>query len=70
MPIIAFIGEESYKAKEAKSNTFSEFWGEFEERQAMWEISGATAMISAGANIVVVWNEKSIETLKGLQKWN
>ena len=70
MPIIAFIGEESYKAKEAKSDTFSQNWGELSERCAMWEISGATAMISAGANIVVLWNKNSVETLKGLQKWN
>lgn len=66
MPIIAFIGEESYRAKEAKTNTFSEEWGDFEKRATMWEISGATAMISAGANIVVVWNPQSINTLKGL----
>ncbi len=66
MPIIAFIGEESYRAKEAKSNTFDKQWGNYEQRAAMWEIAGASAMISAGANIVVLWNPKSIETLKGL----
>ena len=66
MPIIAFIGEESYRAKEAKSNTFTANWGDFETRSSMWEIAGATAMISAGANIVVVWNPNSIDILKGL----
>lgn len=66
MPIIAFIGEESYRAKEAKSNTFTENWGDFETRSSMWEIAGATAMISAGANIIVVWNPNSIDVLKGL----
>jgi len=66
MPIIAFIGEESYRAKEAKSDTFSSDWGVFSSRTAMWEISGATAMLSAGANIVVVWNPQSIKTLKGI----
>lgn len=66
MPIIAFIGEESYRAKEAKSDTFSENWGKFDERSVMWEISGACAMISAGANIVVLWNPKSVEVLKGM----
>lgn len=66
MPIIAFIGEESYRAKEAKTNTFSEQWGEYYERAAMWEISGATAMMAAGANIVVLWHPQSVETLKGL----
>lgn len=66
MPIIAFIGEESYRAKEAKSDTFGNQWGSYKERAAMWEISGASAMISAGANIVVLWNPQSVETLKGL----
>lgn len=66
MPIIAFIGEESYRAKEAKSDTFDVQWGDYNERAAMWEISGASAMISAGADIVVLWNPLSVETLKGL----
>ncbi len=66
MPIIAFIGEESYRAKEAKSDTFSPVWGKFEERSVMWEISGACAMISAGADIVVLWNPKSVEVLKNM----
>lgn len=70
MPIIAFVGEESYRAKEAKSDTFIKEWGDFETRAAMWEISGTSAVISAGANIVVVWNPQSINTLKGLLEWN
>lgn len=66
MPIIAFIGEESYRAKEAKSDTFSKDWGKFEERSVMWEISGASAIISAGADIVVLRNKKSVDAIKGL----
>ena len=66
MPIIAFIGEESYRAKEAKTEMLQPNWGKLEKRSIMWEISGATAMISAGANIVVLWNEKSIEAIKEL----
>lgn len=67
MPIIAFIGEESYRSKEAKSNTFTEEWGDFKTRSLMWEITGATAMLVAGANIVVVWHPKCINVLKGLE---
>ena len=66
MPIIVFIGEESYRAKEAKSDTFDKNWGNFENRSAMWEISGAVSMISAGANIVVLQNPKSVKAIKGL----
>lgn len=66
MPIIAFIGEETYRAKEAKSDTFSAQWGDYSQRASMWEISGATAMISAGADIVVLWNLDSVQALKGV----
>ena len=68
MPIIAFIGEESYRAKEAKSDTFDSQWGDYKERAAMWEISGACAMISAGADIVVLWNPQSVQAIKSLLK--
>ncbi len=64
MPIIAFIGEESYRAKEAKTDVFAPEWGAFEERSVMWEVSGACAMMSAGADIVVLWNPKSVDVLK------
>lgn len=66
MPIIAFVGEESYRAKEAKSNTFSDNWGYFETRSSLWEIAGVSALISASANIIVAWNPKTIDTIKGL----
>lgn len=66
MPIIVFIGEESYRAKEAKSDTFDKSWGSFENRSVMWEISGAMSMIGAGANIVVLQNPQSVKALKGL----
>ena len=66
MPVIAFIGEESYRAKEAKSDTFDENWGNYYDRATMWEISGASAMISAGADIVVLWNPDTVKVLKGM----
>jgi acetyl-CoA decarbonylase/synthase complex subunit delta len=66
MPIIAFIGEETYRTKEAKADSFDEYWGNYENRATMWEISGASAMLAAGANIVVLWNLRSVDTLKGL----
>ena len=66
MPIIAFIGEETYRAKEAKFDSFSLQWGDYSQRAVMWEISGASAMISAGADIVVLWNLDSVKALKGV----
>ena len=64
LPIIVFAGEEAFKAKEAKSNKFEEKWGEYAQRAIMWEIATAAPMISAGANIVVLWHPTSIATLK------
>ena len=66
MPIIAFAGEETLKTKETKSNEFSESWGKLDERAIMFEITAASAISAAGANIVVLNNPLSIETMKGL----
>lgn len=67
MPIIAFAGEETLKTKETKSNEFSSSWGKLDERAIMFEITAASAISAAGANIVVLNNSLSIETMKGLK---
>ena len=67
MPIIAFAGEETLKTKETKSDEFSNSWGKLDERAIMFEITAASAISAAGANIVVLNNSLSIETLKGLE---
>jgi acetyl-CoA decarbonylase/synthase complex subunit delta len=66
MPLIAFAGEEALKAKEAKSDTFSESFGDFKERSKMFELATASAVIAAGANIIVLENPESIKILKDL----
>lgn len=53
MPIITFVGEESWKAKEAKSQNFPDGWGELSERSFIWECVTAASMLVAGANLVV-----------------
>ena len=68
MPIIVFIGEESYRAKEAKSKNFSDGWGDYETRARLWETSAASALISAGANIVVLWHPENVSVIKELVK--
>lgn len=65
-PVIAFIGEEIYKAKEAKSDMFNHEWGDCTRRAQSWEIAGATAMLCAGADTVVVWNPETVSALKGV----
>lgn len=68
MPLIAFAGEESLKGKETKSDTFSENWGDFKERSKMFEIATASAVVAAGANVVVLNHPESIRIMKGLIK--
>lgn len=64
MPVIVCAGEESFKAKESKSSDFSASWGELEQRAVMWEISTASALVAAGANICVLWHPQSLKVLR------
>lgn len=66
MPLIAFAGEEALKAKETKADTFSESFGDFKLRSKMFEITTASAVIAAGANLVVLEHPDSIQILKNL----
>lgn len=66
MPIISFVTEESLKTKEAKSDTYTESWGELDRRAKMFEISSASAVAAAGANIIVLNNPQSVKIMKGL----
>ena len=66
MPVVVFAGEEVYKAKEAKSDDFEPSWGELEKRYLMWEVSTASAVVSAGANVVVLLNPQTIKIIKGV----
>lgn len=65
MPLIAFAGEEALKVKEAKSDTFSQSFGDFKERSKMFEIATVSAVIAAGANLIVLEYPNSIEAIKG-----
>lgn len=66
MPLIAFAGEEALKAKETKSDTFSQSFGDFKTRSIMFEVATASAVIAAGANLIVLEHPDSVKTLKGL----
>ena len=66
MPIISFVTEESLKTKEAKSDSYSKSWGNLKERAQMFEISSASAVVAAGANIVVLNHPDSVRIMKGL----
>lgn len=66
MPLIAFAGEEALKAKETKSDTFDKNFGDFKQRSIMFEITTASAVAAAGANLIVLEHPDSIKTLKAI----
>lgn len=61
-PFICFVGQESWRAKEAKASE-QEFpcWGPESERGVIWEAVTATALIQAGADILVMRHPQAIE---------
>jgi len=66
MPLVAFAGEEALKVKEAKSDTYSKSFGDFKTRSIMFEITTAAAVVTAGANLIVLEHPDSIKTLKNM----
>jgi acetyl-CoA decarbonylase/synthase, CODH/ACS complex subunit delta len=64
MPIITFVGEEAWKAKEAKSTSVPEEWGDLETRALAWEAITATSMLVSGSNIVVMRHPEAIKHVK------
>lgn len=65
MPIITFVGEEAWKAKEAKSTAVPQEWGDIETRALAWEAMTATSMLVSGSNIVVMRHPEAIKKVTG-----
>lgn len=66
MPIISFAGEESLKTKEAKSDNFSESWGDIKTRAVMFEIAAASAVKAAGASLIVLNHPETLKSMRYL----
>ena len=67
VPIICNIARESWKVKE--SNELQDLnWGNDETRGILWEAMSATTLITAGADVVVMLNPKSIKLVNDLIK--
>jgi acetyl-CoA decarbonylase/synthase complex subunit delta len=65
MPLIADVGTESWKAKEAKAPASDEpQWGDENKRGVLWEILTATALLVAGADVVFMRHPESIKTVR------
>jgi len=63
-PIIAFVGEEAWKAKESRVNDFDTNFGNLHDRALAWESATATSIMLAGANILVLWHPEILVQLK------
>lgn len=64
-PILVTPGEEAWRAKEAKvGEGVPEAWGDWEERAIMWETMTTTALIEAGADVVVMRYPESVRLVK------
>ncbi len=64
-PMILSPGQECAKIKEMKA-TGEEFpmWGDLEKRAAIWELSTATAMLYAGADVLIMYHPDAAAALK------
>lgn len=65
MPIIATVGYESWRTKEANLSTEENpSWGDAEERGILWETTCATALLQSGVNILLMRHPKSVQLVK------
>jgi acetyl-CoA decarbonylase/synthase complex subunit delta len=66
-PMICFVGEETWRAKESKvGEGVPEAWGDWEERAITWETMTATTLIESGADIVVLRHPESVRRVRGV----
>ena len=64
-PVICQIGEEAWRAKEAKANTEEvPQWGPAEIRGPMWEAITAMTLLQAGSDILVMSHPKAVSIVK------
>lgn len=64
-PVICQIGQEAWRAKEAKATTEEvPHWGPAEERGPIWEAMTAILLLQAGTNLLVMRHPKAIELVK------
>lgn len=65
MPYVCFVGQETWRAKEAKVSALeAPHWGDERERGVMWEATTAMAMIQAGADILTMRHPQAIKIVK------
>jgi acetyl-CoA decarbonylase/synthase complex subunit delta len=64
-PMICLVGEEAWKAKEAKVPRDKEpLWGDERKRGINWEVATALALIEAGAEVLVLRHPEALARLR------
>jgi CO dehydrogenase/acetyl-CoA synthase delta subunit len=64
-PMIVVVGHETWKTKEAKvGDDVPEAWGDWLERGITWETVTATALVEAGADILVLRHPESLKRVR------
>lgn len=62
MPVICFVGQEAWKAKEAKaSKDEAPEWGDQGRRAILWEVMTATTFAQAGGGIFILRHPESVK---------
>lgn len=65
MPMICFVGEESWRQKESKvGEGVPEEWGDWQKRGILWEAVTATTLIESGADIVTLRHPDSLPIVR------
>lgn len=65
MPFIAFVGGEAWRTKEARVlHKDMPEWGDEKRRSVLWEALTASALLQAGADILVMRHPKAISALQ------
>jgi acetyl-CoA decarbonylase/synthase complex subunit delta len=66
MPVFCVVGPESWRAKEARAlDADAPSWGPAAERGIMWEALTATALLQAGADILLMRHPRAAEIARG-----
>ena len=66
-----WVGEEAWKAKEAKVPAAKEpLWGDQRERGIHWEVATAMALLEAGAEVLVLRHPEALARIRTqLDSW-
>jgi len=65
MPMVSFVGQEVWRAKEAKTSEEEvPEWGPIVSRGPLWEVTTAVSYLQAGADILVMCHPKATESVK------